>query len=175
MEKENLTRNYIFEAYLNLLSSNSYDKISICDICNKAGVSRMSFYRNFKSKEDLTYKGLEKIAKNMETKIKELDSINTYTVIKTFFDHIKKYKDILVSFKDCEVSRNIKDTINKKLLEEFPSDCVSKTSKYIPIFYFASITTVLFEWLKNGCEESSEEMARLIASLINFELFQKQD
>lgn len=174
MKKENLTRDYIFQAYLQLLSNQDYDDISICDICTKAGVSRMSFYRNFKSKEDLTFKGIEEITKVMEDEIKKLDNVSTYSVLKVFFEYTKKFKQPLLSFKNCEFTHTLKTLTTKKLLEEFPSDCVNRTSKYIPLFYFGSIISVLFEWLKNGCEETPEEMARFIASLINFELFQKQ-
>ena len=174
MKKENLTRDYIFQAYLQLLSNQDYDDISICDICTKAGVSRMSFYRNFKSKEDLTFKGIEEITKVMEDEIKKLDNVSTYSVLKVFFEYTKKFKQPLLSFKNCEFTHTLKNLTTKKLLEEFPSDCVNRTSKYIPLFYFGSIISVLFEWLKSGCEETPEEMARFIASLINFELFQKQ-
>lgn len=173
MKKENLTRNYIFEAYLHLLSNQEYDDISICDICAKAGVSRMSFYRNFNSKEDLTIKGIEKIIKNLEEEAKNFEEVTTYLLVKTLFEYAKKYTKPIKAFKNSDVLRKLKDQATKKLLEEFPSDQVNRTTKYIPIFYFGSIITVLFEWLELGCEETPEEMARIIASLINFELFPK--
>ena len=48
-EKEKLTEQYIYGAFLQLLEKKHYDDISVCEICTKAGVSRMSFYRNFDS------------------------------------------------------------------------------------------------------------------------------
>ena len=53
-----------------------------------------------------------------------------------------------------------------KLKKSMPNDLINKTSKYIPIFYLSSVTSVLLEWLKNGTIESPDEMARLICSLI---------
>ena len=102
MKKENLTKSYIYQAYLQLLSNQDYNDISICNICTKAGVSRMSFYRNFKSKEDLTFKGIEEITKVMEEEIKKLESVSTYSVLKVFFEYTKKFKQPLLSFKNCE-------------------------------------------------------------------------
>ena len=71
-EKENLTQEYIYSAFLQLLDKKHYDDISVCEICTKAGVSRMSFYRNFESKEDLTFKGIDRIVKSLSTSIEKL-------------------------------------------------------------------------------------------------------
>ena len=41
------------EALIILMNEKNYYKISICELCEKAGVSRMAFYNNYKSKDDL--------------------------------------------------------------------------------------------------------------------------
>ena len=48
--------NKITEALLDLLKKNDLNKISISALCDKAGVGRASFYRNFNSKEDVLKK-----------------------------------------------------------------------------------------------------------------------
>ena len=50
---------------------------------------------------------------------------------------------------------------------------MNKTSKYIPVYFFGAITTTMFDWMKNGAEETPDEMARLIASLTNIEPIEK--
>jgi len=69
MEEKNLTRDYIFEAFFRLLETQAYEKISVSHITEKAGVSRMSFYRNFKSKDDLVKKSLELIVAHLQNLI----------------------------------------------------------------------------------------------------------
>ena len=44
---------YIVEALCALMKNTSFQDISITAVTKKAGVSRMSFYRNFESKEDV--------------------------------------------------------------------------------------------------------------------------
>ena len=46
-----ITKRSIIEAFLLLLQNQPYEKISISDIVKKAGVARVSYYRNFNSKE----------------------------------------------------------------------------------------------------------------------------
>ena len=172
MKEKNLTRDYIYESFFKLLETDSFEKISISDITNKAGVSRMSFYRNFKSKDDLVKQSLNLIASHLQELIKNVETKNEYTVIKCFFEAFKAYKIFLMALSNSPISKSITDITKNKLIENLPEDKFNKTAKYLPVFYYSAIISVMFEWLKNGCEESPEEMARFICSLTNFDLFE---
>ena len=43
----------IYSALVELMESEEYEDISITDIAKKAGVSRMTYYRNYKEKDDI--------------------------------------------------------------------------------------------------------------------------
>jgi AcrR family transcriptional regulator len=167
--KENLTRSYIFKAYLKLLESKPFEKISVSEITKKAGVSRMSFYRNFSSKEDLTFQGIDEIIINIKQNIKKYNKVNIFVITKEVFEEAKKYKNAFLSFDNSPFSRQIMSVSASRLKDNIPIDYINRTSKYIPIFYFSAVCTTMFEWLKNGTQESSDEMARMISSLINIE------
>ena len=51
--QEDYNKFYILQALFKLMAEYEYEKISVIDIANKAGVSRATFYRNFKRKEDI--------------------------------------------------------------------------------------------------------------------------
>lgn len=168
-DKENLTKEYIYQSFRQLLTKKKYDDISVCDICEKAGVSRMSFYRNFKSKEELTYKGISLIFEHMKERMNNLETKTTYSITKELFETVKNYQDTFCSFEDTKFSKEFSELISNKLTESFNVDYMSKTSKYIPVFYFGALAVTVMHWLKNGAQESPDEMARMIASLTNFE------
>ncbi|MFV0441013.1 MAG: TetR/AcrR family transcriptional regulator [Lachnospirales bacterium] len=48
-----LSQKLITEAFLTLLEKNKLSKVTVSEICKKAGVSRQTFYSLFKSKENL--------------------------------------------------------------------------------------------------------------------------
>ncbi len=173
MEEKNLTRDYIFEAFFRLLETKPYEKISVSHITDKAGVSRMSFYRNFKSKEDLVKKSLELIVAHLQNLINNLIEKNEYTIIKSFFITFKEYKSLLMALSNSPISRSLTELTMKNLKENFPSDTFNKTQKYFPIFHYSAIVSVMFEWLKNGCEESPEEMSRFLCSLTSFDIYEQ--
>ena len=56
IKREALVGEYITDALLLLMQRKDYKDISITELCEKAGVTRMSFYRNFESKEDILKK-----------------------------------------------------------------------------------------------------------------------
>ena len=53
-------KDYITEALFLLMYKKDYKTITITDITNKAGINRITFYRNFNSKDEIINKYLEK-------------------------------------------------------------------------------------------------------------------
>ncbi len=166
-QKENLTKSYIYKALILLLKQKNYDEISVCDIAEKAGVSRMSFYRNFSSKDDLILQGLDVISNNINKKLENEKTKSQYALAKAIFEEFRFAKNIICSFKNTSLSKTFGEEIIKKIAEVMPNDYMSKTSKYVPVFILGAIASTLLCWLKNGAEEEPEEMAKMIASLID--------
>ncbi|MDR0636641.1 MAG: TetR/AcrR family transcriptional regulator [Treponema sp.] len=49
------TKSWIFEALMILMDEKSYDKITVSDIVEKAGIARQTFYRNFNDKNEVIF------------------------------------------------------------------------------------------------------------------------
>jgi AcrR family transcriptional regulator len=92
-------------------------KVSIEEICREAGVSKMTFYRHFKDKEDITLLVLQEHF---------IDRMNEYMgILKQdipFEDKLKKILDIKIE--------NIK-SMNDELLKEILTDKHSRTGKWL--------------------------------------------
>ena len=52
-KKSQETKEKIFQAAKKILQKSGYEKLSIKNICEEAGVSNGSFYHHFKTKDDL--------------------------------------------------------------------------------------------------------------------------
>ena len=80
--KNIIVKESITQALLILMENKDFEKITITDIVNKAGVVRMSFYRNYTSKEDVILKHLyeiyEKWGKNINNDDPSKFISNTY-------------------------------------------------------------------------------------------------
>lgn len=69
------TQEWVFQALMLLLENEAFEKITITKICDKAGINRSTFYRNYENKEDIVIKqldtDLEWITKLVENKSSE--------------------------------------------------------------------------------------------------------
>ena len=65
------TRSWIFQALMVLMDEKPYEKITISDITEKAGIARQTFYRNYDEKDDVVFEHISKIMRadllNIET------------------------------------------------------------------------------------------------------------
>ena len=64
-------KNEMYEALLKLLEEKSFSAISVSDITTEANVSRMSFYRNYNSIEDILIEHLDAVVE--QYKIEDID------------------------------------------------------------------------------------------------------
>ncbi len=72
-ESHVLTVDSIQDAMIVLVNAKSFESISISDICQKAGVSRTAFYRNYDTKEDV----LRSIAQAMAIRVFQKTAAST--------------------------------------------------------------------------------------------------
>ena len=56
-----LAETCIYTALIQLMTQQDYQDITITDIAKKAGVSRMTYYRNYQSKEEILTRHLDKL------------------------------------------------------------------------------------------------------------------
>lgn len=157
-----LVRDSITDALLELLSKKTLDRISITEITNKAGVGRVSFYRNFGSKEDIIEKYLEKVTdefiQNSGIDFKNND-VQTYITI--LFKHLEKYKDLTSSLYNSNCLYLVEKQF-KRIFEIRNYDY----NEYKRQFYVGGIYSIYYYWLVNGFKETPEELANNLADLL---------
>ena len=97
---------------INLINEEQYEAISISELCSKAGVGRMSFYRNFNSKDDILIKYLYEIdCEKFTSSLKNLNE-NVYDkpqVSKEISDLRSPY--MFVEDLYCETNKSTKEKL----------------------------------------------------------------
>ena len=83
----------IATALIKLMKQKKYEDITITDIANTAGVSRVTYYRNYNSKEDIITHHMDELGYRLEQEMKDLDRIkDMYACVLTFFRYWKKQR-----------------------------------------------------------------------------------
>lgn len=171
--EENIrVKNQIVEAFFQLLENynkNDAENITISEITSHAKVSRMAYYRNFKSRSDIVDYFLS------ETLWKELSqtlSLNfkfwSLEYGTKFFSLMKAHRKTLLLLKKHGYADSILAAFNKGN-ENLLGDMQHNSIERFKLYYAAGASyNAMMQWLEDGCNEPSETMAESFAKFCNF-------
>lgn len=164
VDKKNntLVKKCIVDSLIILMNEKDFDEISITEICEKAGVSRMAYYRNYYNKKDIIINYLEDIAHHFKIesyKWKENKEYTNKNVIKYLFTYFEKYKSFILTLRKANLSSLLQDKLNEYLEKEINTK--NTYEKYHMYSYAGALYNVYMKWLDNNMKESLEEMAEI--------------
>lgn len=163
IKRDGLVSEYITDALLLLMEKKEYHDISITELCEKAGVTRMSFYRNFESKEDILRKWLAEVTDRFVAQSGisyKNDAPHDYFV--TLFTHLARYKQICVALYEAGLSYLLKDEFDRVFLSIHGGEY----DDYKSFFHAGGVYNVFLLWLMRGCAETPEELADKLTGLM---------
>lgn len=165
-EIKKITKENIQTALILLLKEKNWEDITINSIVEKAGVSRMAYYRNYKSKEDILFDIFGKfMAKLTEISLPYLQTKQWYAYWKVLFEYFAQHAESIKLLFDCNNKVFILDYLNHFYINSIKTPSISERYRiYGQVGLFFNI---LVEWLENNMPISSEELAQVCYELIN--------
>ncbi len=154
----------LLEALLELMSTKSLSVISISELCQKAGVSRMTFYRNYSSMEQIIIDYHDSLIRNYRNLIRtkaHKDKSISYENVVFFFRYFKPYMDVTRYRYENIPGKMLLESITEFVLEYFDPEEGSRRY-YETLSYAGAICAVYLAWAENGTKESPEELAGII-------------
>ena len=155
----------MFTAFMQLLREKPVDEITITEITSRAGVSRMAFYRNYNSKEEIVREFFSEKKEEFHAGAM-LSSINdghiTYQNVSYCFAYLLYYGNEIKLLLRANMGNIVLDTITNYLLEFFLINPSDTQRRYLLHSYAGSIYNTFVVWILNGTKEPPEQIARLI-------------
>ena len=152
----------IYTALILLMQHKEYDRISVVDIVRKAGVSRMTYYRHFTSKEDVLAKYMDEVGQRVHDSIIEQNAQEDfYKYVCTILNQLSKYGDIGVAACRAKLGEMILNCITKYTFETYPPNPTDPAAPFARHFVAGAIYNTLIEWLKSGQMLPYTEVARV--------------
>ncbi|MGN0629336.1 MAG: TetR/AcrR family transcriptional regulator [Oscillospiraceae bacterium] len=157
-----VVQEWMAKALIELMKTQSYDSITVTEIAERAGVSRMTYYRNYVSKDNILISYCrylsELFAKKMRDK-KDIISEDYWLVMFSFVSENIDYVDALINSGKEKI---LLDIMNENAEKAFPKEQLSLAK-----FCVGGSYNILIDWLKFNRERSVEEMSKLMKSLVN--------
>ena len=167
MNKKDFSRNCLADALIDLLEDNEYEDISIQDIVDKAGFSRMAYYRNFKDKNEIIDYCLDNM---FNTFIVKTDISYNRMGPERFFETMFKIfsDDEMVKITKLLLKRGLLGAIANQFIKRAQGGFLPNQSQYFYDFLAGGFFCVFLSWIENGLKESPEEMTKEAMKYITF-------
>lgn len=151
----------ITTALLQLMKTKPFSKIQIQEIVNKAGVSRVSYYRHFDDKEDILSKYMYIETEGFHNSHYGEEE-NIYLI--HLFEHIKSYHEIFVLLYENNLSYIFSEHIYRWLgPDENEKD---DTVAYFKSAYAYAVFGYIDEWIKRGMNGEPKELGAQLVSYL---------
>lgn len=170
----NRSKQLLTTALLELLEENPYQKIQIKELCQRAGVSRPTFYNHYQTVEDILDEYLEsrqkplynQMQRSLEEGKKPEEVILEGTV--SCYEFWDKYADLFQLIQSAGMEDLIKKNIQK--MDQYAYQNIGRKINEIGDpevvdFFISQLTNTYYLlynlWIRTGRERTPEEMAEL--------------
>ena len=152
-----VVRESIAKALFALLETKKLEDITIKELTTKAGVGRVSFYRNFDSKEDVIMQFLNILLERMMEDIEQSELKKGHPdIISYIFKYFYQEKYIILLL----YKNNLSYLILKSFREYLgPKETETNIEAYFSGFRYGATFGWIDEWINRGMQETPEQMS----------------
>ena len=162
MERSSYVREQITRTLIEMLGSRKLEDITVRDLTDRAGVGRVSFYRNIADKEDILRQESDRLLKQWGHAYEANPTSSPETLFPSLFDFLLDNKDFYTVLYHAGLSDILMETIIKTLN---PGAEAVSAAAYAKAFVAYGIFGWVNEWISRGMKESGEEMTALFQAL----------
>ncbi len=172
LENTKLSKSYIIDALFYLMDKKDFNEITVSEIVKKAGVGRATFYRYYKSREEIVQEYFlmetKKFVESMSGDPRNVDEY--YEMVFAIFLHLKREKLFFQRLVSAHMESLYLDFLNKMILRNFRENKYSEY-EYAAYYMAGSLFNVSLAWIKRDCRENVKYMADKYSRLLNIYAF----
>ena len=162
--RSDFTKKCLADSLLKLMKEGKrLDSISIQDIVEQAGFSRMAYYRNFKEKGDIIRYQLDLITEDFINK----SNLDFYRM--PFDEYLVSVLTLLFNHRDLSnvlINTNMFDYVKEQFDTRLIREARSNEQKQRYIFFAGGLFNIYTHWLQSGGVDTPEEVARILCRFV---------
>jgi AcrR family transcriptional regulator len=166
----------IISAFLELCREKGSLKVSVKEICRRAGVSRVSFYAHFEDLDQLLDSLQGKVIADMNEIFKDWSYIDVNLISKDMpfpmFGELLSYTDknrdtLRALFMDSDFFPTGEEQCRKMYLEKLRELTDPDTAEILAAFIAGGIFTTTRMWVNDAIQAGPEDIARALTELVS--------
>lgn len=148
------------DALLKLLADRPIDQIRISEIADAANVSRITYYRNFNSKEDVLYFKCMRMAERWYAGLTPEQISSPARFAEAFYEQTYARRDILMTLYRAKLHHILLASIYR-VMQLHHKAYRDDDEAYASAFFAYGMFGILSEWIKGGCRKTPRQLAAL--------------
>lgn len=165
-QKNTMTKECIFTALLLLMEQKPYEEITITEIARKAGVSRMSYYRLYKSKDDILIQYADQVFSGFMEELKREKKMDRCLFSLRIFQLCRREHRLMKGVFNAMMYEQVLDRLIQYgtylAKAVFGMDMKDDWTDYWIHRIAGEYCLVLRRWVRRGMPETPEEMAQFM-------------
>ena len=163
-----MVKDRLLSALIEFAGCKDWSKVTVTEFIEKSGVARASFYRNFKSVEEIIDYGIQQMTiKYNEGKGNLVEDFRSRELMLYKFRFYLHHADLVLAFHHAKVSTTLLDVITDCEIYACGDMPISSISKYELYYYSGAFYNMMLCWLEGGTRETPEAMADEFLRLVN--------
>lgn len=162
------------EALLLLLEEKDYDRITVKEICLKAGVNRSTFYLHYEGMNDLLEETVSMINERFKKSLSSIPVGDPSKVVLTNKGYLRPYLEFIKNNRRAYKVIHLKDDLfgSQKTFSKFYQSIFSPAltnfgveeseKKYVFAFYTQGTVAVIGRWLEDDCKDDVDRIVGII-------------
>ncbi|MBC1544939.1 TetR/AcrR family transcriptional regulator [Listeria cossartiae] len=166
-----LSKKWIIEALLDLLKTKPYASITITEITKKAGVARLTFYRNFDNKEEILLTRSNYLFQEYFNEIQKsggmIDIKNALLQCFTYWKRDTEVMELLIKNNLIYLLDQPFYSFLEKIMEEVPA--IKGLNEIQKTFILGGLTRTMLQWISTKNTDSPKQVTASILKLLDLE------
>ena len=153
----------IVEALLSLMREKPYKNIRVTDLSARAGLSRRTFYRHFKTVGEVMDFYLQSICEEFIAFAAAYPEAqkNLSSVVFVHFAFWERHKDFLLLLNDNDLLYKMVQGFTLRIHTKMMPNINSAEDKYVYNFIVGGQWNLLVKWVKDGAVATPKEMSKI--------------
>ena len=168
------TASLMDEALLLLLEQKDYDAITVKEVCQKAGVSRSTFYLHYETMNDLLEETVGMINDRFKASLSSVPAEDPSKVVLTGEKYLRPYLNFIKENRRAYKVMHQKDHLfnSQKTFDGFYQSIFSPAmtsfgvkeneKKYVFAFYTEGTVAIIGKWLEGDCSDGIDMIVDLV-------------
>ncbi len=163
------SRQRVFQALVALILERGWDKVSVRDVCARAGVGRSTFYLHFADKEEALIGGLDLVRDAMKGRGRGTPE-RPFGFVRELIDHAdgsrRMFRAVIGKRTGLAVQRRFREVVRELVLEELPAHGVPAARREETARFLAgALVELLTWWIDQRGPRSASDVEAIFAAL----------